>query len=153
MASSSAACVFGGVRLISSANRMFVKTGPLENAKCRFPCSSSFNRVVPVISVGIRSGVNCTRVKSSDMVSDRQLIIRVLARPGTPSMTQWPLAKNAVSTSLITSTWPTMILATSALIASPAFLRVASSSAWLGASWLVLCVVSILLTSLLFIVH
>jgi hypothetical protein len=33
IASSSADCVFGGVRLISSARRMFVNTGPCRNAK------------------------------------------------------------------------------------------------------------------------
>ena len=31
IASSSAACVFGGVRLISSASTMFAKTGPSTN--------------------------------------------------------------------------------------------------------------------------
>ena len=56
MASSSAAWVLGGVRLISSASRMLVKTGPGRKA-------SSFPRrvSVPVRSEGSMSGVNCTR--------------------------------------------------------------------------------------------
>jgi hypothetical protein len=37
MAWSSAACVLGGVRLISSASRMFVKIGPSTKRNCRRP--------------------------------------------------------------------------------------------------------------------
>ena len=110
---------------------MLVKTGPLEKVKCRFPCSSSLSKVVPVISVGIKSGVNCTRVKSRDMVSARLLIISVFANPGTPSITTCPLAKNAVRIWPMTSTWPTMIFPTSAAINSPDFASLAMASAWL----------------------
>jgi len=39
---------------------------------------------VPVMSIGIRSGVNWMREKSSDMVSAKRLIRSVLAKPGTP---------------------------------------------------------------------
>ena len=56
MASSSAAWVFGGVRLISSARRMLVKTAPRGRpARCRG------RRSEPVRSEGSRSGVNWTR--------------------------------------------------------------------------------------------
>ena len=60
IASSSAAWVFGGVRLISSASSTFVNTGPGENA------SSPARRViVPVRSDGSMSGVNWTRRKDT----------------------------------------------------------------------------------------
>src|ERR687887_338615 len=58
MHSSSAACVFGDARLISSTSRRFAKTGPGRN-------SNSFERwlktFTPVTSEGSRSGVNCMR--------------------------------------------------------------------------------------------
>ncbi len=41
IASSSADCVLGGVRLISSASRMFVKTGPGAKTIFRPPVSGS----------------------------------------------------------------------------------------------------------------
>jgi hypothetical protein len=52
IASSSAACVFGGVRLISSASTMFANTGP--GAKhLRRPCRVFLMMSVPVMSEGI----------------------------------------------------------------------------------------------------
>ena len=63
MASSSAACVFGGVRLISSASTMLAKIGPRTNRNSRFPSAVSSRIVVPVMSDGIRSGVNWMRLK------------------------------------------------------------------------------------------
>src|ERR671920_742958 len=63
MASSSADCVFGGVRLISSASTMFAKIGPGANTICRRPVVvSSWMMSVPVMSDGIRSGVNWMRL-------------------------------------------------------------------------------------------
>ncbi len=59
MASSSAAWVFGGVRLISSASSIEVNTGPLRSSKRPSFCR---NTMVPVRSAGIRSGVNWMRV-------------------------------------------------------------------------------------------
>ena len=62
IASSSADCVFGGVRLISSASTMFAKIGPGVNTSRRPPVSgSSWMMSVPVMSLGIRSGVNWMR--------------------------------------------------------------------------------------------
>ena len=62
IASSSADCVLGGVRLISSASTMFAKIGPGEKTICRRPVAgSSWIRSVPVMSDGIRSGVNWMR--------------------------------------------------------------------------------------------
>ncbi len=65
--------------------------------------------VVPVISVGIKSDVNWIRLKSRDRVFARLLTISVLARPGTPIITQCPLANKAVKTWSSTYFFPTII--------------------------------------------
>ncbi len=57
---------------------------------------------VPVMSDGIRSGVNWMRLKASDSERDSVEIINVLARPGTPSRMQCPLLKSAMSNSSMT---------------------------------------------------
>ena len=54
IASSKAACVLGGVLLISSAKIILEKTGPLINLNCLFSSKIS----LPKISEGIKSGVN-----------------------------------------------------------------------------------------------
>ena len=62
IASSSALCVFGVARLISSARTMFAKIGPfakLEPLAARRASSSM--TVVPRMSAGMRSGVNWMR--------------------------------------------------------------------------------------------
>ncbi len=64
---------------------------------------SSWMISVPVMSAGIRSGVNWMRLKDRDSVRDRVLTSRVLASPGTPTSTQCPRAKMAVSSS--STTW------------------------------------------------
>ena len=61
MASSSAAWVFGGVRLISSASSSWVKTGP--GRKTISPLRWSYSGA-PTTSDGSRSGVNWMRAKS-----------------------------------------------------------------------------------------
>ena len=58
---------------------------PVARSSCRMS--------VPVMSVGIRSGVNWMRLNSSDRQSASVLTISVLARPGTPSRRQCPRAK------------------------------------------------------------
>ena len=64
MASSSADCVFGGVRLISSASTMLPKIGPGTKVQRRCPVVGSSSMMsVPVMSEGIRSGVNWMRLK------------------------------------------------------------------------------------------
>ena len=63
---------------------------------------------VPVMSDGIRSGVNWMRLKASDRHLASVLIINVLARPGTPSRMQWPRLNRAISSSSMTWSWPTM---------------------------------------------
>ena len=79
MASSSAAWVFGGARLISSASRRFAKIGPGLNSKS---ASRWLNTDEPVTSEGIRSGVNWMREKSIDATWANERAIRVFARPG-----------------------------------------------------------------------
>ncbi len=63
---------------------------------------------VPVMSEGIRSGVNWMRLNSSDSASASVRIISVLARPGTPTSRQCPWANMATSSSSITCCWPTI---------------------------------------------
>ena len=116
IASSSAAWVFGGVRLISSASTICANTGPFTNRRERVPFCSSRNSV-PVMSDGIRSGVNWMRLKLRSSTSASVLISSVLARPGTPVIRQCPPVNSAVSTRSITSSWPTMTLRISERIA------------------------------------
>src|SRR5690554_254947 len=59
------------------------------------------------MSLGIRSGVNCTRRNSSSSAWPRVRTSRVLPNPGTPSSMQWPPASSATRSCSITSAWPT----------------------------------------------
>ena len=63
---------------------------------------------MPVMSLGIRSGVNWMRLKSSDSDCASECTIKVLASPGTPSRMQCPRAKTAISSCSTTSSWPTI---------------------------------------------
>ena len=73
MASSRAAWVLGGVRLISSARIMLAKTGPWTNRKTRLPVVRSSSRTsVPVMSEGIRSGVNWMRLNDRSSTCDER---------------------------------------------------------------------------------
>ena len=103
MTSSRADCVFGGVRLISSATRKSVKTGPGRNSNWLF---CRLKTLVPTISDGIRSGVNCTRLQSSAIRRARVRAISVLAVPGTPSSSTWPPQSIASITISRFSRWP-----------------------------------------------
>ena len=68
---------------------IWAKIGPFTNRSRRLPCSSS--RIsVPVMSDGIRSGVNWMRLKSRSRMSARVLMSSVFASPGTPVIRQWP---------------------------------------------------------------
>ena len=59
IASNKAACVLGGVLLISSANTIWAKTGPFTKRNCFWPVTILSSIIsVPVISLGIKSGVN-----------------------------------------------------------------------------------------------
>ena len=79
IASSSAACVFGGARLISSARRRFVKIGPGRNSKS---ASRWFQIEEPVTSDGIRSGVNWIRLKPMLVTCANDRAASVFASPG-----------------------------------------------------------------------
>ena len=115
IASRSAACVFGGVRLISSARRTSVKTGPRRSENEAVETLKTF---VPVMSEGIRSGVNWMRLKSAPTMRASVFTSKVLAVPGTPSKSACPSAKSATSTCSTTASCPTMTLLSSVLMCS-----------------------------------
>src|ERR671937_475364 len=87
MHSSSAACVFGDARLISSTSRRFANTGPGLNSKAFVRWSYT---LTPVTSEGSRSGVNCSREK--DALSDRASAFAsiVFPTPGKSSRIRCP---------------------------------------------------------------
>src|SRR5262245_9178727 len=103
-----AAWVFGGVRLISSASTIWAKIGPLTKRNSRLPELSS-RMVVPVMSDGIRSGVNWMRLNWTSRICAIELTISVLARPGTPTRRQCPRVKTAARICSMTSDWPTTV--------------------------------------------
>ena len=107
MASNTADCVLGVARLISSASTRLAKTGPRSNRKPRAPLLS-VSTWVPIMSDGIRSGVNCTRLKERPRTRPMVLTSKVLPKPGTPSRSTCPPAKKAISAWATTSSWPTM---------------------------------------------
>ena len=57
---------------------------PVTNSNSRRPPAPSCRISVPVMSIGIKSGVNWMRLNFSDMVSASLLTNSVLASPGTP---------------------------------------------------------------------
>src|SRR5438309_390576 len=114
MACKSAAWVLGGVRLISSASSTWANTGPGTKRNARRPVVwSSSSTSVPVMSLGIRSGVNWMRLKLSESASASVEMSSVLASPGTPTNRQWPREKSAISSCSMTPSWPTTRLAIS----------------------------------------
>ena len=74
-------CVFGVARLISSARTRLAKIGPGWKRKTRWP-PSSMRMFVPVMSAGIRSGVNWMRLNEQSMTSAMVRTSIVLPRPG-----------------------------------------------------------------------
>ena len=114
IASSSAACVFGGVRLISSARITFAKTGPFTYRSARSPVErSSSITSVPVMSLGIRSGVNWIRLNFRLSVSASVEISNVFASPGTPTTSACPRQNSVIRSCSTTSSCPTTALCTS----------------------------------------
>src|SRR3990167_8157538 len=61
-----------------------------------------------MMSLGIRSGVNCTRRKSRASACPSERTSSVLPSPGTPSSRQWPPANRPISSCSTTASWPTM---------------------------------------------
>ena len=96
MHSSSAACVFGEARLISSTSRKFAKTGPGRN-------SNSFvlwlKTLTPVTSDGSRSGVNWIREKEQSTERESAFASIVFPTPGKSSMIRCPSAATQRTTS------------------------------------------------------
>src|SRR5262245_9807672 len=73
---------------------------------------------VPVMSAGIRSGVNWIRLNEQSMTSAIVRTSIVLPRPGTPSSSTWLFASRPVMVCRISSRWPTMTFPTSRSIAA-----------------------------------
>src|SRR5690554_912701 len=115
MASSIAAWVFGGARLISSPRTRLAKIGPGRNSNSRRDGSQIDE---PVTSAGIRSGVNWMRCIDIDVTWASERASSVFARPGTSSISTWPSASYPASTSSITERLPTTTCSTSATMAS-----------------------------------
>src|ERR1700722_14512766 len=63
--------------------------------------------VEPSKSAGSRSGVNCTRVKSSPSAAAKDRAIRVLPRPGRSSISTCPRASTVVRMSVSADRFPT----------------------------------------------
>src|SRR6478609_6606543 len=105
IASSSADCVLGEERLISSAMTMLAKIAPCLNSNSR---STGLKTLTPVTSPGSRSGVNWMRrtVASTDAASARASM--VLPTPGTSSMSRWPSASRQTSALRTASGFPSI---------------------------------------------
>ena len=110
IASSRAACVFGGARLISSASRTFVKSGPGRSLNS--PACWSY-MYVPMISAGRRSGVNCTRLNLHPSAVANVFAINVLANPGKSSINILPFESIPTDILLRFSCLPIITLDTS----------------------------------------
>ena len=71
---------------------------------------------VPVMSDGIRSGVNWMRENFSSSTRASVWINSVLANPGTPTTRLFPPTKSDSSTSWTVSPWPMISFCSSAMI-------------------------------------
>src|SRR5947209_583020 len=78
--------------------------------------------VEPSRSAGSRSGVNCTRVKSSPSAAANDRAISVLPRPGRSSISTWPRASTVVRINVSAARFPTT---TRSISSSTAIARVA----------------------------
>ena len=107
IASSSALCVFGPARLISSASSTWANTGPGWKTNCSLLRSKT---LTPTRSLGIRSAVNCTREKRSPSDTASACASVVLPTPGTSSISRWPPASRQAMQSSICGRLPTMIV-------------------------------------------
>ena len=114
IASSSAACVLAGARLISSASTSLPKIGPGGTRSRR--ARGRARR--PVTSAGMRSGVNWMRANESRAAAATATAVSVFANAGTSSSRTWPSARNPSSTSSRTSRLPTTARSTSSRMRS-----------------------------------
>ena len=99
-----------------------MNTGPSRKRRLIEPDDWS-SSVWPTTSDGIRSGVNCSRVKRRSNAAASVLASSVLATPGTPSSSTWPLTSSAAIVPDSTPSWPTTTLPTSSRTASTASRR------------------------------
>ena len=132
IASSSAAWVLGGVRLISSASSSSWKIGPRVRVNWLV---WKLNRLEPRISPGSRSGVNWMRPNSRPVAAAKHCARKVLAVPGGPSSSTWPRAISAISRCSTVSSCPTMALPISARMASASWRVRCNASVIDGASF------------------
>src|SRR5690606_5230533 len=107
---------------------MLAKIGPGENTICRRPFSaSSWIMSVPVISDGMRSGVNWIRENFRFSTCASVCTSSVFARPGTPISSELPPTNSDSSMCSTTCSCPMISLPSSAWIRSaPAVTRSAS---------------------------
>ncbi len=85
IASSSALWVRGEARLISSARISEPNSGPGWNMSCGALSGRSTSTTVPVMSAGMRSGVNWMRLCEIPSALAKERTMLVLPIPGTPS--------------------------------------------------------------------
>ena len=105
MHSSSADCVLGEARLISSPTTMLAKIPPGRNSNSRV---SWLKTETPVTSEGSRSGVNWMRRTVQSMLRASALLSMVLPTPGTSSMSRCPSASSTTTAAVTTSGLPSM---------------------------------------------
>ena len=115
IASSSADCVFGEARLISSASTMLANSGPGWKTNVSV---ARWSTLTPTRSVGSRSGVNCTRFHEQSIEPASALARLVLPTPGTSSMRRWPSASRHMTARSMASRLPCTTEATLVVIAS-----------------------------------
>src|SRR5688572_3315848 len=103
IASSSADCVRGLARLISSASRMLQNTGP----SWKWKAWSRGSKVdTPMMSEGSRSAVNWTRLKLAVTERASAFASVVLPVPGMSSSSTWPPEAKAASSQRSGVGWP-----------------------------------------------
>src|SRR5918997_2831818 len=112
MHSSRPDCVLGDARLTSSTSTTLVKIGPGRNSK---RSSRWLKTLVPTTSAGSRSAVHCTRANSASIERAIARASAVLPTPGLSSISTWPSARRATTTSLT--------VCSGALTARPTFSR------------------------------
>ncbi len=118
--SSSADCVLGEARLISSPITIWEKIAPGLNSKSR-RCWSQME--TPVMSDGSRSGVNWMRRTEQSTERASALASIVLPTPGTSSISRCPSASSTVSASRTTSGLPSITCSTAPRIRSVVAVR------------------------------
>ena len=90
---------------------------------------------MPVMSEGIRSGVNWIRRNERLRICATVLTSSVLASPGTPTSSTCPRAKRPIRSCSTTSSWPMMTLPISARSPWYSSARAATASRSSGSGW------------------